>query len=51
MAASSLTISATREVGHQEHAAPSLGFSPMGVLSGLGMVLMMAAMMGGFLLF
>lgn len=50
-AASPLIISATREVGHREHATPSLGLSPRGVLSGLGMVLMMAAMMGGLLFF
>lgn len=50
-AASPLIISATREVSHREHTTPSLGLSPMGVFSGLGMVLMMAAMMGGLLFF
>lgn len=49
-AASPLVIKATREVGHREHTGHSPGISPMAVLGGIGMALMMGVMMGGFLL-
>lgn len=42
-----LAVTTTQEVGHRGHGGYSMSISPMVVLGGIGMVLMMAAMMGG----
>lgn len=42
-----LAVTATQEVGHRGHGGHPMDISSMVVLGGIGMVLMMAAMMGG----